>query len=320
MTERRAIGGEVRAATGNRIEGTALRFGDTALLPDGRRETFAPGAFGDVNVVPLNLQHDPGIALGECAIAASKTEVRASCEVPPGIHALVQRRALSGLSVEFLPVVERARGDLRIIERAELLAVGLVDKPAYPRSGVEARAASATIQNAGGPCQCCEPKDNIQSVMFGPNAWDDVLQAVLREETNVVAMVNTYRAGDILGSTSRGTLNLSATEAGLLAVLADDALETPAGEELAEAAKVTPIHIRPLIDFDRSEYEDQDGVRHYLRAWLDALLYKTAPGAWGIGWPIFEPDSGEESEPPAPEAREKRNQGLLRGGDTWWMG
>ena len=312
MTERRTFGGEVRAAAGSRIEGVALRYGDMATLADGRRETIEPGAFGDVRAVPLHLQHDENIRLGECSLTMTPAEVRAACEVSPGIHELVKRGSLGGLSVEFVPVSERAHGDTRIIERAALVGVGLVDRPAYPRSRIEARAAEATIPNAGGPCQCCG--DKIHSVTFGPSAWDDVLKAVLGGETNIVATTGTYRAAEILASTQMNTLRLSATAAGLVAALSDDALATPAGEELAGAAKVTPIQIRPLIDFDRSEYEDVDGTRNYFVAWLSALLFKTAPGAWGLGWPLFDPESVDDDDIPPPVTRAIENRRA-----DWWL-
>ena len=39
------------------IEGVALRYGEVAVLPFGR-ESFEPGAFGDIGDVILNVQHD----------------------------------------------------------------------------------------------------------------------------------------------------------------------------------------------------------------------------------------------------------------------
>ena len=49
---------------------------------------------------------------------------------------------LRGLSIEFRAVVERMEGETRVISRATLGAVSVVDSPAYPQSEVEARRAA----------------------------------------------------------------------------------------------------------------------------------------------------------------------------------
>ena len=43
--------------------------------------------------------------------------------------------------MEFHALEERAENGIRVIERAELVGVGLVDTPAYPASKAEVRAA-----------------------------------------------------------------------------------------------------------------------------------------------------------------------------------
>ena len=55
--------------------------------------------------------------------------------------ALVRSGVLRGLSIEFRAVAERIEAGVRVIERAVLRGVAVVDTPAYPASEVEARMA-----------------------------------------------------------------------------------------------------------------------------------------------------------------------------------
>lgn len=127
-------------ADGRRLFGYAIRYG--ALRRDGR-EKFAAGAFVETRGAPLVFQHDHGSVIAE----APRVELRADGlyldhELPEGAAAavLVERGALTGLSVGFVAVAEHREGDVRVIDRARLDNIGLVDRPAYPTSGVEVRA------------------------------------------------------------------------------------------------------------------------------------------------------------------------------------
>ena len=140
--ERRA-GGELRVE-GRTLTGRALVYGDVAPQ---FRERFVPGALAPVPAVPLNLQHDRGmviLAAGSYELTDGPQALEVRAELPAGsaVLALVKRGALKGFSIEFHPREERSEGGLRIIERAELTGIGLVDAPAYPASGAEVRAAA----------------------------------------------------------------------------------------------------------------------------------------------------------------------------------
>ena len=52
---------------------------------------------------------------------------------------LVRTGVLRGLSVEFAALAETMEGNVRVISRARLGAIAVVDEPAYPASEVEAR-------------------------------------------------------------------------------------------------------------------------------------------------------------------------------------
>ncbi|MCY4479867.1 MAG: HK97 family phage prohead protease [Rhodospirillales bacterium] len=147
-TERRYV--ELRAdADGRRLSGVAVRYGDTARLPWGR-ERVERGAFAPLGDVILNAMHDraaplarigAGLTLEDTAerlaFAADLPATRAADDVLELVRAGVMR----GASVEMRVTAERIEAGVRVIERATLAAIGVVDTPAYPASEVEARRA-----------------------------------------------------------------------------------------------------------------------------------------------------------------------------------
>ena len=151
QTERRVV--ELRAdPDGRRLSGIVLRYGDVA---PGFEERFEAGAFGDVAGVDavLNVQHDRGRPLartggGGLVLSDAVDALRMAASLPETREAtdtleLVRRGILAGLSVEFRPIAERTEAGVRVIERAELRGLAVVDRPAYPASTVAARASGA---------------------------------------------------------------------------------------------------------------------------------------------------------------------------------
>ena len=106
-----------------------------------------PGAFGDVpSVLPLNLQHDESvIVVPEAALTDGPRDLSVRADLPEGSAALalVRRGALRGFSIEFHARAERREAGIRVIERAELTGLSIVDAPAYPESTAEVRATAA---------------------------------------------------------------------------------------------------------------------------------------------------------------------------------
>ena len=148
--ERRYV--ELRAAPeGRRLEGVAVRYGDVAALPWGK-ERFEAGAFADrMSDVRLTVQHDRGRPLVRTGAGLTLDDnaerLALAAELPVTREAddtltLVRAGVLRGLSIEFRAVVERMEGETRVISRATLGAVSVVDSPAYPQSEVEARRAA----------------------------------------------------------------------------------------------------------------------------------------------------------------------------------
>lgn len=153
--ERRAY--EIRADGERGIVGVVARYGAEANLRR-FRERIAPGAFRFSDVI-LNRQHDRALPLARTGGAGLTLEdspdaLTMRAEIPPtriGTDALEAVRAglLRGASVEMR--VEKDEWDesgpipVRTIRAADLLAIGLVDRPAYPDSLVEARAVEEVL-------------------------------------------------------------------------------------------------------------------------------------------------------------------------------
>ena len=139
-----------------RVEGVALSYHDEAQLP-GFRERFQAGAFGDVAMLNVlaNVQHDRGRPLartggGGLALTDGPDALRATLDLPDtrdghDAATLLRRGVLRGYSLEFRVEGERFEGGVRIVERAALRGLALVDRPAYGESvaAIAARAAAA---------------------------------------------------------------------------------------------------------------------------------------------------------------------------------
>ena len=137
MTEHR-LAQEFRVS-GRTLTGAAMRYGD--ISPD-FRERFLPGSFGEVRAIDLNLQHDPDlIVVRDAMLTDGPRELRVRAELPAGCGALelVKRGALSGFSIEFHSTAERRESGVRVVERAELTGLALVDRGAYPEAKAEIR-------------------------------------------------------------------------------------------------------------------------------------------------------------------------------------
>lgn len=137
-------------ADGRAITGAALNYGDIAKLPFGR-ETFDPGAFGDVAALDViaNVQHERTRPIartggGGLVLTDSPEKLAIRADLPKTRDAddaleLVRTGVLRGWSVEFNPLRRSQEGDLRRIHRADLSGLGLVDRPAYTQSVAEVR-------------------------------------------------------------------------------------------------------------------------------------------------------------------------------------
>ena len=152
MLERRFV--ELRSEGERRLSGIAVRYGDTATLPWGK-ERFSPGAFAPLGDVLLNAQHQRTVPLARTggaglALMDDAEALRIMADLPAtraadDVLVLVRTRVLRSLSIEFRAVTERMESGVRIIDKALLGAIGVVDHGAYPASEVEARQAAMAV-------------------------------------------------------------------------------------------------------------------------------------------------------------------------------
>ena len=94
----------------------------------------------------LTLQHDRGAPIARAALEDAPDALRFRAELPPGARqdqALSDIRAglLTGASVEYLPARggERFDAGIRVVSRAVIGRLSVVDDPAFKQSRIEAR-------------------------------------------------------------------------------------------------------------------------------------------------------------------------------------
>ena len=306
--KRRAV---LEPGEGRELLGLAMPYGSEALLPGGLRERFEPGAFGsDIanKDVLLNVQHDRGRPLArtggggmQLTDTAEGLRMRAMLPDTPAADetlALVRAGVLRGLSVEFQSVAERFDGNVRIIERARLGAIAVVDSGAYPAADVEARARRKKEPRTwirGGVrygvesyCGCLD--GDCSKVYFRPRAMSG-----FDDGGDVLALIG--RTSEAVGSTRGGTLTLRDTPEALEFEIAPAGRDTAAGRQLMDLAQArVPVFARPLIDEAESEFTDAGGVRTFTSARVKSLLIKPIAGGPELrqGWepldiPVDEP-------------------------------
>ena len=310
---------ELRAA-GRILQGDAVVYGDRAVFPWGE-EIIAPGAFAPLGDVILNRQHDRktplartgggGLSLHDTATALA---VRAELPDTPSANetlALVRGKILRGLSVEFLATAERQAGDMRIIEKAQLVGVGVVDDPQYPKSLVQARAKElrarsgrtlrATIPEGVKLACMCSGGAEVKFAQFAENAisemLDNAFSNVQAELGNpVIAAFENYQSP--LASARRGTVRRAARNA-----VDIDLPKSAAGDAVLSAAEDAGVIVRPFIDAAESVFVTEGDTAVYSRARLRAVLISSTDQR--SGWPTPQLIETTEAVRDAPRPRER---------------
>ena len=130
-----------------------MAYGSEAYIPGIGRERFAAFSFDrflrNGSDVALNVMHEADLIVatrrrGDLTLTDSPEALTMRADLPQGdafdsVLELVGDGLTGGLSVEFHALQQRRTADMRTITEATLPALGIVDDPAYPASGVEAR-------------------------------------------------------------------------------------------------------------------------------------------------------------------------------------
>ena len=306
--------GYIGTAAPRKIVGVAIRYGTIAEVRDyGRGRTYKervlPGAFGNLadQDILLNWRHhrnDPVARSrgGGLFLDDSLTQLSIRADLPDTDEARnlwesVKGGVDRGLSVEMTVRGDRWDGDLRTITKAQLQGVGVAVNPVYEDTLVEARAkgggrgergredflntkkvfgkASGWITlNQAISCEC--RGGPAEQVMFGENAFDDVLSG----KQQVLAILGGgYQ--NALSSTAKKTLRFSQQKGRVLYEL--DLPDTAITRDLLAQSEFVNFYGRPLIDDTAgSKSVVRDGVRHYEKVNTRALLIK--PTDANKGW------------------------------------
>ena len=137
---------EFRADDGG-IDAVVLRYGDRATIGSFTEE-FRAGVFGDLGDVIANIQHQRAKPVARTGagleLQDSAEMLKANLRLPDtafGREAreLIDAKILRGVSVEFRALEDEWQGNHRIVKRASLYGIALVDRPAYSDSQIAER-------------------------------------------------------------------------------------------------------------------------------------------------------------------------------------
>ena len=285
-------------ADGRTLIGAAMRYGDVS---PSHRERWEPGSARVSPDLAPTLGHRTGRVLaygGDVEVSDTRDAlvVRArlpKTEVADLALAGVKSGRYRGWSVEFRAERERREAGVRIIERAAVPGLALVDEPSFPASTVEARQRGGSRIKGRVPtgqaidCKCADGEASV--VEFTDLAFEKVqdlqVTAISRGAESVVASTSVPES--LVLSTARdGALNVAL-----------QTLDTEAGRRTAElmAAKV-PVYARPVWDAKKSDWTlRDDGVAVVSRAWFAYLLVRPVPEADSEGLDPVEAREGREA-------------------------
>ena len=300
---------EIRLAGGGRtLAGEAVRYGRlnprAAPGQPARTETFMAGSIEPAFPVRLTLQHDDGRELATTAdqslrLHDSDTALRIEADLRDGSAELdlVRRGALRGLSVEFHSLQETVDGGVRVLQRAAVPTISLVDIGSH-ESSVELRVAEAraadvvailtSVIPAGVRlrCECSGPSCHFAE--FDDGALDAMALTIASGDVETLATWASYDRP--LGSSSMGRVRAERTAAGL--AVAIDIPDTDDGRALLDASETSGIVVRPYLVAAESdstiEGTGESAVRRYRSATVRSLVVSATDAREGWDRPQIE--------------------------------
>ena len=138
---------ELRADADRMVSGVVVEYGDEARFGDsGWSERFEPGSLTIPRDFNLTVQHDRSRPVGRPTFEDGPKRLRFKCRIAPGPRGDqclmdIKSGLLRGASMEFFSKREGMDARCRVIQRARMSGLSIVDKPQYPRSRIQARAA-----------------------------------------------------------------------------------------------------------------------------------------------------------------------------------
>ena len=293
---------ELRQTGERRIEGVVITYGEIADLPQGK-EKFVAGAFGE-NVASLDvilnshhLRSSPlaragggGLTLTDSSVALTLVAQLPPSQAGDDVLSLIRAGVLRGLSLEFLAISARQEDGVRVISKAELSGVAVVDRPAYLDSEVVARNEDRQARSRGRvrgripyraelQCECQRGSGDCGNVSFESTAFDDAMT-----DDRLIVFAKDYAAP--LASRRRETLRLTQGADGLDVEF--DLPDTQAARDLIASNRNVPLIIRPLFEKADSKFVNdvQSGVSTYSSVAVRALLIGSTDAS--KGWPPSE--------------------------------
>ena len=183
-----------------------------------------------------------------------------------------RRESCAGCPSEFTALQERMVGDVREIVRARLDDLGLVDRPAYDESTIEARRsekrARLALRISGVipyekrvDCRCQTGRCNSVVMKRGS------LKAAVESHDEILLVAGDYSKA--LSSKKRGSLILTESKEGLKieSAIPDNSV----GRDLVAGASEIPLLVRPSFDQAASEFVEEGTTAIYTHMSLRAL-------------------------------------------------
>ena len=283
---------EFRAA-GRSLSGPVVNYGERAT---DRSEMFAAGAFTSrENPLEMDLQHDPALIAASTADGnltvtdgPRALEVRATLkdasqgEPGSGPLEMVRRGVLRGLSAAFHAIEEHRADDTRVITKAHLVRIGLVDQAAYAGSQVELRAKMGSTVSASIPsgqklaCECSGPDCHFAEFMGEAmqEAFDEAFEGAVRDVT-----ANWARYDQPLGSVSKGTVRRTGPTQVSVDLPNDDF-----GRQVIAATESTGIVVRPYLDAAESQGVIEGETMRYSKVSIRSFIISSTDAR--SGWPL----------------------------------